>query len=62
MNWLIEAFNPIEFAKQKDYAERRGWTKIRWINGYTVGIPPKSPWTDGYSEHIFYIPKGQLEL
>lgn len=64
-SWIIESFDPIKFDKIKSYAERKGWKNIRWVNGFTVGIPPRpksNVYYNEYQEQVFSIPVGQLEL
>lgn len=62
-SWEIDAFDPIQFAKEKAYAERTGWTNVTWINGYTVGKPPPRPWNRWLTDLVpVGIPEGQLEL
>lgn len=63
--WLIESFDQIEFDKIKSYAERLGWKNIRWVNGFTVGIPPRlksNVYYNEYQEQVFHIEIGQLKL
>ena len=62
-SWEIDAFDPARFAKEKAEAKRQGWTNVEWINGYTVGTPPPTPWNRWLTERqVFHMPEGQMDL